>query len=160
MAGFSNRGRNVCVVFLFLLLSACKENERSTNIKYESSNLFSGYRDSLGGQYFDRSIQLQPYVDSINSIDFSSDTLHIPYFIFDECFDLQPTLWEDLHSPVSLRLYIIERISSISQIEKLVVGLKNKEHFNPCKTDYRIPFREKSFTDLLKLEIEKYKRRN
>ncbi|RAJ88233.1 hypothetical protein CLV59_1011001 [Chitinophaga dinghuensis] len=140
----------ICILLFSMIFSNCKVKDNH-QLKYRPNNYLDNYRDSFGSDYFSRSIQMRVYVDSIDNLDPSS----IPYFVFDECFDLQPVYWKSLHTPMSLRLYVIERVKSRFQIEKLMTTLQNVEKFDSCKSDYKIPFKNKSFFDLLKIDLER-----
>lgn len=62
--------------------------------------------------------QINAYADSLNS--YISGTL--PNFIFNECFDWRKDLWEDFHSPVSLRWIILSKVPNKRALKTLLLS--------------------------------------
>jgi hypothetical protein len=96
------------------------------------------------------------YSDSIDR--YSEYSPSIPLFLFDECFDMKPLFWIDLHHPISLRKYVAQHVSNTHALILILDKLSINEKYKRCaKFKMRIPDDEKSFAELLlerKKELE------
>ncbi|GAA3968853.1 hypothetical protein [Mucilaginibacter dorajii] len=95
--------------------------------------------------------KINAYADSINS--YISGKL--PDFLFDECFDWQKSFWPDLHSAVSVRWEILEKVHNQRAL-KAILNTRNKKLKRICdhKSDkvypyLSVPMIEKSFYQLI-----------
>lgn len=99
----------------------------------------------------ERQEKINAFADSLNS--YAEGAL--PNFLFDECFDLQRSLWEGLHSPVSLRWKILEKVINKEALKR-VLATNDERLKRKCKYDKGsnpeiiIPMIEKSFCQLLR----------
>lgn len=86
----------------------------------------------------------------------------LPDFLFDECFDLQRNLWEGLHSPVSLRWKVLEKVTN-KQALKMILDIHDKRLKQKCSYDKGsnpeivIPMIEKSFSQLIRKRYKQLK---
>ena len=92
--------------------------------------------------------------DSINVMRTIYDS---PDFLNNTCLDYQKYFWKNMHSPLSLRRMIVDRVRSKEAIT-LILSSKNVNLNGTCDklrkdtiglTYYSIPFIEKSFKELL-----------
>lgn len=97
-----------------------------------------------------REEKITVYADSINN--YVSGTL--PDFLFDECFDLQSSLWQGFHSPVSLRWKVLEKVTN-KQALKAILDTHDKRLDKKCSYDKGsnpeivVPMIEQSFCQLM-----------
>jgi hypothetical protein len=94
--------------------------------------------------------------DSLNSI---ATTKIIPHFLYNPCLDYQKGYWINLHTPISLRKMIVDRVNNKQSLE-YVLQLQVFELTQYCsrrsETDtiglnyYTVPYIEKNFEQLLK----------
>lgn len=61
-------------------------------------------------------VEIAPYVDSINNY---RDSL--PRFLLNPCFDWNASLWEDAHSPISLRWEILSKVTNMKALETIIL---------------------------------------
>jgi hypothetical protein len=91
------------------------------------------------------------FADSLNN--FTGGAL--PNFLLDECFDVQRNLWEGLHSPVSLRWKVLEKVNN-KQALKMILDKYGKRLKQKCNYDKGsnpevvIPMSGKSFYQLIR----------
>jgi len=120
---------------------------------------------SFAQKYADSEIIVNTSIDLVKArheeINIFADSLNnykrgrLPRFLFDECFDLQAGLWEGLHSPVSLRWIVLEKVNNKQALKKILEShdkrLKNKCNYNSQGTypELVIPLLEKSFYQLI-----------
>lgn len=154
-----NTKASSCVRLIFLLAivlvqSSCNAQTKKNKLKTDSYKPNFKKEESLGKEYFDIETQMKPFVDSLNYCNYLDSSFRIPTFLFENCFDLKPTLWKGLHNPISLRMYIAQKISNTDLIIKLIQRLSTEEKFKPCKTKYDIPNKENSFKELLGLRLK------
>lgn len=99
----------------------------------------------------ERQEKIKDFADSINNYTGGA----LPNFLFDECFDSQSNLWDGLHSPVSLRWKVLEKVSSKDALKRILAThdkrLKTKCSYNKgSNPEITIPMIEKSFCQLIR----------
>jgi hypothetical protein len=106
----------------------------------------------------ERQEKISVFSDSLNNYGGEA----IPYFLFDECFDLQKNLWEGAHSPVSLRWKVLERVDN-KQALKMILDKHDKRLKQKCNYDKGsnpeiiVPMIKKSFCQLIKKRYKQIK---
>jgi hypothetical protein len=99
----------------------------------------------------ERQDRVNVFADSLNNYTGGQ----LPDFIFDECFDLQRDLWENLHSPVSLRWKVLEKVTNKKSL-KIILDNHEKRLHKKCSFDKEsnpaiiIPMIKKSFRQLIR----------
>ena len=81
--------------------------------------------------------EMKLYIDSLNI----PSSKKVPNFIFDECFDSNKFLWKTLHSPVSLRWEVLEKVTNKEALKAILdtndLRLKKKcEHLKKEESVY------------------------
>lgn len=103
-----------------------------------------------------RQQKITNYVDSINN--YNGKT--VPEFLLTTCFDWQPYLWQDLHTPTSLRWMILCKVSNKNALLKLLnlndprlrlVCTRQSDKIYPYLS---VPMIELSFYELIKKRYE------
>ena len=103
--------------------------------------------------------KINVFADSLNS--YTNGTL--PNFLFDECFDLQSNLWDGLHSPVSLRWKVLEKVNN-KQSMKMILATHDKRLKQKCSYDKGsnpqivVPMIQKSFYQLIRKRYKQIKK--
>ena len=98
-----------------------------------------------------RQERINAFADSINNYKGGA----LPEFLFNECFDAQSDLWDGMHSPVSLRWKVLEKVNS-KQALKQVMAMHDKRLKTKCRYDkssnpeIEIPLIRKSFCQLIR----------
>jgi hypothetical protein len=99
-----------------------------------------------------REWKITSYADSINN--YKGDIM--PSFLFNACFDWNASLWEGLHSPVSLRWKILLKVNN-KQTLKMILLTHDKRlrqrcsHISDDVYPYlAVPMIKKSFYQLIK----------
>ncbi len=64
------------------------------------------------------------YADSLNNYSGGE----IPFFFNDLCIDWQRSFWEGLHTPMSIRWYIISKVTNKEALKKLLSSDDKKLH--------------------------------
>jgi hypothetical protein len=102
--------------------------------------------------------KIKTYADSINS--YTSGEL--PQFLFNECFDLDGSLWKGFHSPVSLRWDVLNLVTNKIALKK-ILDVHDKKLEQKCNyskgtnPEIVIPLIDKSFYQLI---LERYQKLN
>ena len=112
------------------------------------------------GLYIDRikekNNKLTLFSDSLNS--YSKGPL--PAFLFNPCFDWDTSLWDDAHSPTSLRWKVLSKVTNKKGLKTILSSNDNrlKEHCNHLSDSIyprlSVPRIKESFYQLIK---ERYK---
>ena len=68
----------------------------------------------------ERSDRIVKYADSINHYRLEAP----PTFIFDACFDYNSDLWEDLHTPTSLRWKVLKHVTNKQALRRIMTNYK------------------------------------
>lgn len=101
--------------------------------------------------------------DSLNNV---INTNVIPQFLYDPCFDYQKRYWLNLHTPLSLRKMIVEKVNnkkSLDYILKLQFNELNQLCSRREERDtigliyYKVPYIDKTFEQLLRERYNKIK---
>jgi hypothetical protein len=106
----------------------------------------------------ERQEKMNVFADNINN--YKGGIL--PEFLFDECFDLQSNLWDDLHSPVSLRWRVLEKATN-RQALKSILDMHDKRLKQKCNYDKGshpeiiIPMIKRSFYRLIRKRYKQLK---
>jgi hypothetical protein len=87
------------------------------------------------------------YADSLNKV-VLKDSI-IPNFLYENNFDLKPLYWESMHTPISLRYLILQKVKSLDVLN-FIIDNSDKEKLKILpQTDSPLPFRKYSFYDLI-----------
>lgn len=106
----------------------------------------------------ERQEKINSFADSINRY----AEKELPSFLFDECFDLQSSLWEGLHSPVSLRWKVLEKVNN-REVLRTILNTNDKRLKKKCaynkgsQPEIIIPMIEKSFYQLIRKRYKQLK---
>jgi hypothetical protein len=87
------------------------------------------------------------YSDSLNRC-LMKDSI-IPYFIYENNFDLKPLYWVGMHKPISLRYLVLQKVQSTKVLEFIIENADTGKLKTYPNTDSPLPFRKYSFYDLI-----------
>jgi hypothetical protein len=124
------KGALFTLVFLFLIHTVFGQKK---NLKYND------FRN------IDKFVFL--HSDSLNKC-ITKDSV-IPYFLYDNDFDLKPLYWVVMHKPISLRYLILQKVQSTKVLEFIIENADTSKLKTYPNTDSPLPFRKYSFYDLI-----------
>lgn len=94
--------------------------------------------------------------DSLNNI---TVTNVVPNFLYDPCLDYQKQYWLNIHTPISLRKMIVDKVNNTKPLE-YILRLQAVELNQYCSRReekdtiglhyYKVPFIDKTFEQLIK----------
>jgi hypothetical protein len=128
-----------------------------------SSNVFGQLKIDTTKRYIDTTvtIHLADFINADKQLTLYADTLNnlkrtdkLPKFLYNPCFDNQPILWTNLHSAVSLRNMLLGKVENKEVLKRI---MNDKELSKKCQiiTDIKIPYIDKSFSQLSKERLKK-----
>lgn len=142
---------NLACLFVILFLS-CNSSNKELDISKENTSKYL-LTDTLnsGTSFLDVNIFLQVYADSINNYKLGKV---FPNFLNDDCFDIKPFLWPDLHHPISLRKILATKLDNDKSLLIILSQLEHKsysacEHYTGNALNPVVPDIEKSFQEIL-----------
>lgn len=134
---------------LFILILVSNTYCLSAQNKPDSTIILTHFRID---RVKERQRKIDIFADSINNYNGGN----VPCFLYNECFDLNAPLWRGLHSSVSLRWEVLQRVNNKKALKMLLKSANKRELNKKCSLidrdnqEDRISLIDKSFGALIR----------